>query len=107
MKGEVKDIVLKKKVETIDVSKDDLEKYVGDYELPGPTVVKVYIKDDKTLMVLVPGQPDYEMLPVKKDVFNFKVISGYSVRFEKNDKDEITALYFIQPNGTFKATRKK
>ena len=107
LQGGVKDIVFKKKVETIDVSKADLEKYVGDYELPGPTVVKVYIKGDKTLMVLVPGQPDYEMLPVKKDVFNFKVISGYSVRFEKNDKDEITALYFIQPNGTFKATRKK
>jgi hypothetical protein len=107
LQGGVKDIVFKKKIETIDVSKADLEKYTGDYELPGPTIVKVYIKGDKTLMVLVPGQPDYEMLPVKKDLFNFKIISGYSVRFEKNDKDEITALYFIQPNGTFKATRKK
>ncbi len=103
----VKDIVFKKKIETIDVSKADLEKYVGDYELPGPTIVKVYIKGDKTLMVLVPGQPDYELLPVKKDIFHFKIISGYSVRFEKNDKDETTALYFIQPNGTFKAPRKK
>ncbi len=103
----VKDIVFKKKVETIDVSKADLEKYTGDYELPGPTVVKVYIRGDKTLMVLVPGQPDYEMLPVKPDLFNFKAISGFSVRFEKNDAGEVTALYFIQPNGTFKATRKK
>lgn len=103
----VKDIVFKKKIETIDVSKADLEKYVGDYELPGPTIVKVYIKGDKTLMVLVPGQPDYELLPVKKDIFHFKIISGYSIRFEKNDKDETTALYFIQPNGTFKAPRKK
>ena len=103
----MKDIVFKKKVETIDVSKADLEKYTGDYELPGPTVVKVYIRGEKTLMVLVPGQPDYEMLPVKPDLFNFKAISGFSVRFEKNDAGEVTALYFIQPNGTFKATRKK
>lgn len=107
LQGGVKDIDFKKKVETIDVSKADLEKYTGDYELPGPAIVKVYIKAEKTLMVLVPGQPDYEMLPVKKDIFNFKILSGYSVRFEKNDQGEITALYFIQPNGTFKAMRKK
>lgn len=103
----VKDIVFKKKVETIDVSKADLEKYTGDYELPGPTVVKVYTRGEKTLMVLVPGQLDYELLPVKPDLFNFKTLSGFSVRFEKNDAGEITALYFVQPNGTFKATRKK
>lgn len=103
----VKDIVFTKKVETIDVSKADLEKYVGEYELPGPTIVKAYIKGEKTLMVLVPGQPDYEMVAIKTDLFNFKAISGFSVRFEKNDAGEVTALYFIQPNGTFKATRKK
>jgi CubicO group peptidase (beta-lactamase class C family) len=103
----VKDIEFRKKVETIDVSKADLEKYVGEYELPGPTIVKAYLKGEKTLMVLVPGQPDYEMIPVKPDLFNFKAISGFSVRFEKNAAGEITALYFIQPNGTFKATRKK
>lgn len=103
----VKEIEFRKKVETIDVSKTDLEKYVGEYELPGPTIVKAYLKGDKTLMVLVPGQPDYEMIAIKKDLFNFKAISGFSVRFEKNDAGEVIALYFIQPNGTFKATRKK
>ncbi len=103
----VKEIEFKKKVETIEVSKADLEKYAGEYELPGPTVVKVFLKGEKTLMLFVPGQPEYELLPVKKDVFNLKILSGFSVRFEKNEKNEITAVYFIQPNGTFKATRKK
>ncbi len=104
MQGGVKDIVFKKKIETIEVSKADLEKYVGEYQLPG-VVAKVYIKGEKTLMVLVPGQPDYELLPIKKDLFNFKILSGFSVRFEKNTSGEVTALYFIQPNGTFKATK--
>lgn len=107
LQGGVKEIEFKKKVETIEVSKADLEKYAGEYELPGPTVVKVFLKGEKTLMLFVPGQPEYELLPVKKDVFNLKILSGFSLRFEKNDKDEITAVYFIQPNGTFKATRKK
>lgn len=103
----VKDIEFKKKVETIDVSKADLEKYVGEYELPGPTLVKVYIKGEKTLVAFVTGQTDYELIPVKPDLFNLKIVSGFSVRFEKNDAGEVTALYFVQPNGTFKATRKK
>ena len=103
----VKDIEFKKKVETIEVSKADLEKYVGEYELPGPMMVKVYIKGEKTLTLVVPGQPEYELLPVKKELFNLKILSGFSVRFEKNEKDETTAVYFIQPNGTFKATKKK
>ena len=103
----VKDIVFTKKVETIDVSKADLEKYVGEYELPGPTLVKVYIKGENTLIAFVTGQTDYELVPVKPDLFNLKIASGYSVRFEKNEVGEIIALSFLQPNGTFKATRKK
>lgn len=106
LEASVKDIVFKKQVVTIDVTKADLEKYVGEYELPGPTIVKVYIKDEKTLMVFIPGQPDYEVIPVKPDVFNLKILSGYSVKFDKDESGKITALNFVQPNGTFKAKRK-
>ncbi|MFY7839240.1 MAG: serine hydrolase [Lacibacter sp.] len=102
----VKDIIFKKQVQTIEVSKADLEKYVGEYELPGPTIVKVYIKGDNTLMVLVPGQPDYELVAVKTNLFNFKALSGFSVKFDKDESGKITALNFVQPNGTFKAKRK-
>jgi hypothetical protein len=66
----------------------------------------VYLRDEKTLMVLVPGQPDYEMVPVKENIFNFKALSGYSVQFEKDEKGKVTSMSFIQPNGTFKAKRK-
>lgn len=107
LEASVKDIVFKKQVVTIDVTKADLEKYVGEYELPGPTIVKVYIKDEKTLMVFIPGQPDYEVIPVKPDVFNLKILSGYSVQFDKDASGKITALNFVQPNGTFKAKRKQ
>jgi hypothetical protein len=103
----VKDIEFVKEVQAIEVSNKELQVFTGDYLLPGPTVVKVYIRNEKTLMVLVPGQPDYELVPVKENLFNFKIISGYSVRFDKDEKGEVTALSFIQPNGTFKANRKK
>lgn len=106
LEGTVKDIEFKKEVTTIDVKKEELEKLVGEYELPGPTIVKIYIKGEKTLMALVPGQPDYELVPVKENIFNLKIISGYSVKFEKDEKGNVTSLSFIQPNGTFKAKRK-
>lgn len=102
----VKSIEFKKEITTIDVKKEELEKLVGEYELPGPTIVKIYIKGEKTLMALVPGQPDYELVPVKENVFNLKILSGFSVKFEKDEKGNVISLSFIQPNGTFKAKRK-
>ncbi len=91
---------------SIDVKETDLKKYTGEYDLEGATV-NVYIRNNKTLMVLVPGQPDYELAPASDHVFNLTIAKGYSIKFDMNDKQEATGLSFIQPNGTFKAKRKK
>ncbi|MBN7799664.1 hypothetical protein J0A67_02275 [Algoriphagus aestuariicola] len=55
-------------------------------------------------MLLVPGQPEYTLIPTKQDEFVIKGLSGYKARFQKSD----TAfnLVLIQPNGTFTATKK-
>ena len=87
------------------VGKNELQKYVGDYDLSGSTV-KVYIKGDKTLMVFLTNQPDYELVPAKKDEFDLKVLKGYSVKFEVNEQNKVLSLTFVQPNGNFKATKK-
>ena len=102
----VKDIEFRKETKSIAVKKTDLEKYTGDYEFTPEAKAKFYIKNE-TLYAFVEGQPEYELVPVKKDEFNMKVLPGYSVKFETNDKGEIVAVNFIQPNGNFKATRKK
>ena len=79
------------------ISSEELTKYIGDYELGG-AVVKIYSKDNKTLFALVPGQPDYELVPVDKNKFALKVNSGYYVQFDTNEKEEISGLTFLQPN---------
>ncbi|MEO7265444.1 MAG: serine hydrolase [Ferruginibacter sp.] len=86
------------------LSKDSLEKYVGDYSLSG-TAIKVYVKGENTLYVFVPGQPEYELAATENDKFVLKKLSGYSVQFMSNEKGEITELMFIQPNGNFKASK--
>ena len=86
------------------VDSAQLKKYEGEYEL-GAVTAKVYLKSN-VLYVFVPGQPEYETIPAGNHEFKLKVLPGYSVKFEVNDNGDVTALNFIQPNGTFKAKRK-
>jgi len=102
----VKPLIFTRSAKEIDVKKDDLTKYVGDYELAG-TVMKFYVKGEKTLYAFVAGQPEYELTPIEKDRFALKILIGYYVKFGVNDKGEVTDVTFQQPNGNFKAVRKK
>lgn len=58
-------------------------------------------------MVNIPGQPDYELTSVDGDKFVIKMLSGYALQFHPDDKKTVSAVSFIQPNETWKATRKK
>ncbi len=106
LESSVDEIEFQKEIVTISLKKEDLEMFIGEYELSGMKT-KVYLKGDSTLFLFVPGQPEYELVPVKPDEFNLKSISGYSLKFLANDKKEIDAVQFIQPNGIFKATKVK
>lgn len=83
----------------------ELEQYVGEYQL-GAITTKVYLKG-KTLFVFVPGQPEYETEPKGDATFVLKALKGFSVKFEAVGDAKAGAVMFIQPNGSFKAIRKK
>ncbi|HXL55409.1 MAG TPA: DUF3471 domain-containing protein, partial [Chitinophagaceae bacterium] len=102
----LKPIVFTRTAKVKEISKDSLQQYVGDYELSGVTI-KIYTKADKTLYMFVQGQPEYELMPTEKDKFSIKNLSGFNVQFNRNEKGEVIELLSIQPNGTFKATKKK
>lgn len=106
MEPTVKDILFTRMPPVMAVTKNDLQPYLGEYELDGMTV-KIYIRGENTLMVLVPGQPDYELVPTKKHNFDFKAMKGFSVRFDVDEKGVATGVSFVQPNGTFSGKRKK
>jgi CubicO group peptidase (beta-lactamase class C family) len=102
-----KDIEFEKETKAIDINKADLEKYAGEYELAPGVFAKFYIKGEKTLYAFIEGQPEYELIPSSKHQFDLKALKGYRVKFDESEKGEIISASFIQPNGTFKATRKK
>jgi len=101
----VKPVEFKRALDEIAVDKETLNKFAGEYAI-GEFVSKVYIKNDKTLYLFVPGQPEYELVPVGANKFVIKILEGYKVEFTADEKGNINGLLFIQPNGTFKATRK-
>lgn len=97
----IQPIVFKKEIKEMAISTDELQTFVGDYDMMG-TTVKFFLKNNKTLYALVPGQPEYELIPTDKNKFALKILSGYSVQF--NTKEN--TVDFIQPNGTFSAKKK-
>ncbi|HZY35349.1 MAG TPA: hypothetical protein VFE53_01800, partial [Mucilaginibacter sp.] len=101
----LKPIVFTKELAAKALTTAELQKYTGDYDLAG-MVAKVYVKDGKTLFVLVPGQPDYEMIALGNDKFAVKILSGFYLQFGPSGAAKITEATFIQPNGSFKAVRK-
>jgi len=99
-------ITFKRKPTTIDVTKETLEIYVGEYEISGMTM-KIYTKGGTTLYAFVKGQPEYELLATDTHKFSLKILEGYKLEFLEDDDQSINSLMMIQPNGSFKATRKK
>jgi hypothetical protein len=104
LEGPVSPIQFAKSAKGKPLSKDSLQKYVGDYNL-GAITAKVYVKGENTLYLFVPGQPEYELANTGKDLFALKAVEGFSLQFRGNAKGEIAEVDFIQPNGTFKAMR--
>ncbi len=100
----VKPIVFSRIPKGISVSADSLNPYAGDYAI-GQTTITISVKNG-TVHMMVPGQPEYELLPTGKDKFSLKGLTGFSVRFDRDNQNKITSLQSIQPNGTFKAARK-
>lgn len=96
-------LVFKKIGETIVAKNNDIEKYVGSYALSGINL-KVFINDEKQLILSVPGQPNYTLIYTKDDEFKVKELSGYKARFDLNS-DKMYDLVLVQPNGTFVAKK--
>ena len=94
------EIKLQIRINKIDIDKETLEKYVGNYELTADIIVNTYIKVD-VLYVFVPGQPEYELYPIDNDKFVFKIIAGYKLEFIIDNKGKVIEISFIQPNGIF------
>ena len=97
----------KRKPKEVEVDKETLEKYTGEYDLGGQ-VSKFYTKAEKptTLFLFVPGQPEYELLSIGKDKFTLKIAEGFIIEFIEDENGNVKEAKFNQPNGVFVAKKK-
>jgi CubicO group peptidase (beta-lactamase class C family) len=105
LEASVDPIEFKRTPEIIEVDKETLAKYVGEYELAGATL-KVYTKRETTLYIFVQGQPEYELLPTGRHKFSFKALEGFRLEFEEDEDGNITAVNLFQPQGNYRAEKK-
>jgi aminopeptidase N len=85
---------------------DILQKYAGEYTY-NDALYKVSLKNDKTLFITSPGQPDMELVPVSKTGFSIRFMDAYKVEFNLNDKGEVAAMTFSGSGQDVKMDRKK
>lgn len=86
------------------ISRDVLQSLAGDYDLNNSNVSVALAGD--ALRLTVPGQPPYELVPVKGLRFDVKGLPGFSVEFLKDASGKVSEAVFHQPNGVFHARRK-
>ncbi len=86
-------------------SREFLEQFVGEYELE-EFVVTIEFRGENTLVAIVPGQPTYELEPMRGTQFRLKDLPGFSVEFLLDEEGNVTGAAVTQPNGVFTATRR-
>jgi CubicO group peptidase (beta-lactamase class C family) len=87
------------------VERSFLEQLVGQYE-HGGTVYTVSIEGENTLVLLVPGQPKYHLIPRAGTTFSLRELSGFSMEFKKDASGKVTAAVMYEPGTTFVVKRK-
>ncbi len=78
--------------------------YVGTYRFEIGQEVTLEVRGER-LVASIPGQPVFELTPVEADLFEIKGMSGFRVRFERGDGENVETAVFMQPNGVFRAER--
>ncbi len=85
---------------------DVLQKYAGDYTYNN-SVYKVSLKNEKTLFLTFPDQPDMELLATSKTGFIIKLMDDYKIEFNLNDKGEVTSMTISVSGQEVKMERKR
>ena len=98
------DIVFKRKPLEKHASLSYLRQFTGAYEIYGYTV-EIALRDH-TLIAMIPGQPNYELIPGGENEFTVKAMTGSAVRFVMNGKNKVEEILLIHPYGAFSALPK-
>ncbi len=101
----VKDIVFTRRPDREMTERSFLEPLAGEYQLGG-IAARIALEGERTLVLFVPGQPKYVLIPRRGTTFDVQGLSGYSIEFKKDASGGVTEAVFYQLSGTYVAKRK-
>jgi CubicO group peptidase (beta-lactamase class C family) len=107
LQPDVKDIVFTRMPDRQLSQRSYIEAFAGDYEIAGaPTPLKVSLRGDNTLIVTVPGQPDYKLNPKRGTTFQLADMAGITLEFKRDARGKVTEAVLNQL-GTVLVLKKK
>jgi uncharacterized protein len=92
--------------EAFKLTSQELQKYAGVFDLDSIQIAITMVVKDNDLWAEVPGQGDFQLVPVSPDTFGVKDMSGYEVHFQM-DGNKVLGFTSVQPNGTFRGRVRK
>lgn len=92
--------------QTFSLTGAQLQKYTGLYVFDNLQLTATFTVKENALWASVPGQGDFELVPISPNIFGLKNMSGYTVYFDM-EGDKPKGFKSVQPNGTYTATFKQ
>jgi CubicO group peptidase (beta-lactamase class C family) len=107
LQPDVKDIVFTRMPDRQLTQRSFIEAFTGDYEIQGsPVPLKVSLRGENSLIISVPGQPDYKLNPKRGTTFELDAIKGISIEFKRDSAGKVSEAVLNQL-GTMVVLKKK
>jgi CubicO group peptidase (beta-lactamase class C family) len=107
LQPDVKDIVFTRMPDRQLTQRSFIEAFAGDYEIQGsPVPLRVSLRGENSLIISVPGQPDYKLNPKRGTTFQLADITGITIEFKRDTAGKVTDAVLNQL-GTVVILKKK
>ncbi|MDR3738459.1 MAG: serine hydrolase [Terracidiphilus sp.] len=107
LQPDVKDIVFTRMPDRQLTERSFIEPFAGDYEIQGsPVPLKVSLRGENSLIISVPGQPDYKLNPKRGTTFELADIKGITIEFKRDATGKVGEAVLNQM-GTMVVLKKK
>jgi CubicO group peptidase (beta-lactamase class C family) len=97
LQPDVKDIIFTRMPDRQLSQRSFIEPFAGDYEIQGsPQPLKVSLRGENTLIVSVPGQPDYTLIGKRGTTFQLADFTGITIEFKRDATGKVTEAVLNQ-----------
>jgi CubicO group peptidase (beta-lactamase class C family) len=107
LQPDVKDIVFTRMPDRQLTERKFIEPFTGEYEIQGsPVPLKVSLRGENSLILSLPGQPDYKLNPKRGTTFELADVKGITIEFKQDQTGRVTEAALNQLGRVFVLKKK-